>query len=87
MKKFLGILCLFSLLFVFVACKDGDQKKVDEVYDWLELPGLTDSLTNDSPRIIMPKEKDGVTITWEIDKPEYIDENGNISQPPHEVGD
>ena len=25
--------------------KKADQKKVDEVYDWLELPNLTEELT------------------------------------------
>lgn len=88
MRKFLGILCLLSFLFIFAACKgDDDQKKVDAVYDWLTLPNLTQTLTKESPRIIMPTEKDGVTITWEIDKPEYISTSGVITQPAHEVGD
>ncbi len=87
MKKFLGILCLLSLMFIFVACKDDkDQKKVDEVHGWLTLPGLTNDLTNSSERIVMPTEKDGVTISWEIDKPEYIATNGVITQPSNEVG-
>ena len=87
MKKFLGILFALLFLLTFAAC-DGraDQRKVDEVYDWLQI-GVSDNLTNESPRIIMPTEKDGVTITWSIDKPEYISSSGVITQPSHEVGD
>ncbi|MDD3999796.1 MAG: hypothetical protein PHX62_02735, partial [Bacilli bacterium] len=89
MKKFLGILCMLLLMFTFAACEEEnlDQEKVDSVHDWLELTGLTDDLTNSSARIVMPTEKDGVTISWQIDKPEYISASGVISQPAHEVGD
>lgn len=62
-----------------------DQAFVDQVHDWLNLGNLS-ALTNQSPRIIFPTNRDGVTIAWAIDKPTYIQANGLITQPTFEVG-
>lgn len=63
-----------------------DQAYVDQVFDWLSLGTIT-GLTNQSPRIIFPTNRDGVGISWSIDKPAYIQANGLISQPTFEEGD
>lgn len=63
-----------------------DQSFVDQVYDWLNL-GSISALTNQSARIIFPTNRDGVTITWQIDKPTFIQANGLINQPTFEEGD
>ncbi|MDY0075619.1 MAG: InlB B-repeat-containing protein, partial [Acholeplasmataceae bacterium] len=62
-----------------------DAHLVDLAYDWLTLGDLS-ALTNQSARIIFPTTKDDVTISWDIDKNEYIAANGLISQPTHEEG-
>lgn len=64
----------------------SDIALVNQVYDWLSLGDLT-GLTNQSPRIIFPATRDSVSITWAIDKTDYIKANGLINQPEHEVGD
>ncbi|MDG0889623.1 InlB B-repeat-containing protein [Paracholeplasma manati] len=63
-----------------------DQAYVDQVYDWLSLGNLT-GLTTASPRLIFPTNRDGVTISWSIDKPLFIQYNGVINQPTFEEGD
>lgn len=63
----------------------SDQEIVDKVKNELTLGNLS-NLTNDSPRIILPVQKDGATITWAIDKTEYISAAGVVSQPENEVG-
>ncbi|MCF7929907.1 MAG: InlB B-repeat-containing protein [Acholeplasmataceae bacterium] len=63
-----------------------DQELVDAAYAWLNLGDLS-NLTNSSARIIMPVSKDDVSISWQIDKPEYIAVNGLITQPSFEDGD
>lgn len=63
----------------------SDQGLVDAAYDWLTLGDLS-QLTNQSPRLILPSSKDGVTITWAIDKTQYIAANGLITQPTYEEG-
>lgn len=62
-----------------------DQELVDEAHAWLNLGDLS-ALTNSSARIIMPISKDDVSISWHIDKPQYIAANGLISQPAFEDG-
>lgn len=62
-----------------------DQQIVDGVYDWLNLGDLT-ALTNTSPRLIMPAQRDGVAITWVISNTSYIAVNGVITQPANELG-
>ena len=57
-----------SFLFVIVACdgKKADQKKWTKSMIGLSFKSDRE-LTNDSPRIIMPTEREGytdVTITW-----------------------
>lgn len=63
-----------------------DQAYVDQVFEWLTLGNIT-GLTNLSPRLIFPTNRDGVSITWSIDKPTYIQANGLINQPTFEEGD
>lgn len=63
----------------------SDQGLVDAAYDWLSLGDLS-ALTNASPRLILPTTKDGVAISWSIDKMDYIAANGLISQPTFEEG-
>ncbi|MBE0700089.1 MAG: InlB B-repeat-containing protein [Acholeplasmataceae bacterium] len=66
--------------------EETDQDKVDEAYDWLSIGDIS-ALMNSSPRLILPTIRDGVTIAWDIDKPEYINpSNGNITQPVFEIG-
>lgn len=63
-----------------------DQAYVDQVFEWLTLGNIS-GLTNLSPRLIFPTNRDGVSITWSIDKPAYIQANGLINQPTFEEGD
>ncbi|MBU1143677.1 MAG: InlB B-repeat-containing protein [Firmicutes bacterium] len=64
-----------------------DQQKVDAAHSALTLADLT-NLTNSSPRIILPASgANGVTISWAIDKLEFIAANGVITQPTFEEGD
>ena len=64
-----------------------DQEKVDAAHTALTLPDLT-NLTNSSPRLILPTSgANSVTITWAIDKLDFIAANGVITQPTHEEGD
>ncbi|PKK86793.1 MAG: hypothetical protein CVV63_03645, partial [Tenericutes bacterium HGW-Tenericutes-8] len=63
-----------------------DQEKVQSVHDWLTL-GDIDALTNQSARLILATSRDGASITWSIDKPDYIQANGLIVQPEAETGD
>ncbi|MDY0209935.1 MAG: InlB B-repeat-containing protein [Acholeplasma sp.] len=63
-----------------------DVEIVDSVFEWLSLGDIS-ALTNQSPRLIMPTSRDGVTISWTIDKPKYIQTNGLIVQPEAEIGD
>jgi len=62
-----------------------DQQRVDAAFSWLVLSDLS-ALVNSSPRLILPTTRDGVTITWVIDKPSYIAANGVITQPAYETG-
>ena len=63
-----------------------DIERVDAVYDWINIGDIS-ALTNQSPRLILPATRDQVTITWSIDKPNYIQSNGIIVQPEASVGD
>ena len=64
-----------------------DQQKVDAAHTALTLVDLT-NLTNSSPRLILPASgANGVTISWSIDKLEFIAANGVITQPTFEEGD
>ncbi|HBY65922.1 MAG TPA: hypothetical protein DEG42_06070, partial [Acholeplasmataceae bacterium] len=62
-----------------------DSERVDAAFSWLQLGDLT-ALVNSSPRLILPTVRDGVTISWVIDKLEYIAANGVITQPDFETG-
>jgi len=62
-----------------------DQDLVDDAYDWLSIGDLS-ALTQSSPRLILPTSRETVTITWVIDKLEYIAANGVITQPTFEDG-
>ena len=98
MKKTFLIFSLLALLILVVGCKsedppvtgtepqNQDQEVVDGVYEWLDLGDISE-LYNSSPRIIMPTTRDGVSISWSIDKPEFIQSNGMINQPDDETGD
>ena len=63
----------------------SDQEIIDKVKNELSLGDLS-NLTNDSPRLILPAQKDGANITWAIDKTDYISTSGVITQPENEVG-
>lgn len=64
-----------------------DQQAVDTTYDWLNIGDIS-TLTNTSPRLILPTtyQVQGVSISWTIDKLQYIAANGVITQPTHEEG-
>ncbi len=62
-----------------------DQDKVDSAFNWLTIGDLS-ALTQSSPRLILPTSRESVTITWSIDKTEYIAANGVITQPTFEQG-
>jgi uncharacterized repeat protein (TIGR02543 family) len=67
---------------------ETDQDKVDAAFAWLSLGDLDDLDVDD--RVIMPTSYNvnGVSISWAIDKEEYISvTNGRITQPDHETGD
>ncbi|CCV65309.1 hypothetical protein, Listeria/Bacterioides repeat [Paracholeplasma brassicae] len=63
-----------------------DVQKVDSVHSMLDLGDIS-ALTNQSPRLTLATQRDGVSISWHIDKTDYIAVNGVVSQPEAEVGD
>lgn len=69
----------------------ASETVVDLAYAALDLGDLS-ALTASSPRIIMPttiKVLDRtvtVNVSWSISDPDYIDENGVITQPDYETG-
>ncbi|MDO9628602.1 MAG: InlB B-repeat-containing protein, partial [Acholeplasmataceae bacterium] len=64
-----------------------DQQAVDATFDWLNIGNIS-ALTNSSPRLILPTtySAQGVSISWTIDKLQFIAANGVITQPTHEEG-
>lgn len=94
MKRLWMTLSVLLLVFGVVACGKKTptpdptptaQERVDALHDTLAIGDLS-ALTNNSPRLILPTSRDGISISWSIDKLDYIAANGMISQPDHETG-
>lgn len=85
MKKTLGLILVLLATFTLVACGGGaDKKFVQEALDLAtSFSGNpeTEGITRDQSFPTKLRDYEGVELTWESDKPDYLANDGKITRP------
>lgn len=73
LKVFFILISIFILTISLNSCNQNTSE-YQKVFDEIELP----SLLMKGDKLLIPLEKNNYLITWSVDKPDYIDVDGNV---------